>query len=815
MSKPTYEELEKRVKELEKSDSKYKQSDERLLNSFIDQNPFPTWISDEKGTMIRANSALKKVLNLTDEQLIGKYNVLKDPQVEEQGLIQVIRDTLEKGKTSDFVLVWDGYNVTDVKLEGSKKVDVEGTIFPIFDNDGNVTNAVITYKEVSERKKAEELLLESEEKYRSLVNDIPDVIWTGDIDGKSYFLSNNVESMLGYTTQEIYEGGEDFVFDRIHPEDVGRIRTCYQNLFRKETSFDEEYRFQRKDGEWVWLRDKATEIYEKDGVKYVNGIFSDITERKKAEDALHSEKLFSEEYINSMPGLFYVFDKKRFVRWNKNWTAVTGYSDEELAAMNGKDFFEGEDRKLIGERMLKVFKEGVADAEAELVTKDGRRIFYYFTGQRKVLGGNEYLIGLGIDITEKMKAEKALRESQKKLLDAQYISKMGGFTWNIQTGEASWSEGMYRLLKYDIDETIDYAKVNKNIHHPEDLERVTEWLSDSIASGKKELVPNEYRIICKDGEIIDVQTNGRIEYEGGKAIKLFGTSLNITERRKADAQQKAIHEISQSVVTTENMDEFYSEVHKSLDSVIDTTNIFIALHEEDSEHITFPYWVDERDGAPLQMSLKDSMSGTAEVILSGKSMFNTEKDYREMIEEGKIELHGSASKVWLGVPLKTKKRTIGALVVQSYKDTKLFSEEDVQFLEVIADSIANAIQHMKSEEALKESEEKYQDLYDNAPDMFCSVDAETAKITQCNTTLCDRTGYSREEIIGRPIFEMYHPESLDGAEKAFKSFGETGVVNNAELQLKRKDGSKIDVMLNVTSTKDEKGNVLMSRSVWR
>jgi PAS domain S-box-containing protein len=121
----------------------------------------------------------------------------------------------------------------------------------------------------------------------------------------------------------------------------------------------------------------------------------------------------------------------------------------------------------------------------------------------------------------------------------------------------------------------------------------------------------------------------------------------------------------------------------------------------------------------------------------------------------------------------------------------------------------------KTEKELRESEARYEDLYDNAPDMFVSVDAKTAKILRCNQTLVKALGYSTDEIINQPIYFVYHPNSIEDAKKAFKSFTETGKVQNKELQLKRKDGSKIDVILNVSAVRDEQGNILYSRSVWR
>jgi len=121
----------------------------------------------------------------------------------------------------------------------------------------------------------------------------------------------------------------------------------------------------------------------------------------------------------------------------------------------------------------------------------------------------------------------------------------------------------------------------------------------------------------------------------------------------------------------------------------------------------------------------------------------------------------------------------------------------------------------KAEEALRMSEAKYQDLYDNAPDMFVSVDAKTARILNCNQTLARATGYTKDELIGKPVFDMYHPDCVDEVKKAFNEFVVTGELKNREFQIIKKDGTKIDVSLNVSSVRGENGDILYSRSVWR
>ena len=119
------------------------------------------------------------------------------------------------------------------------------------------------------------------------------------------------------------------------------------------------------------------------------------------------------------------------------------------------------------------------------------------------------------------------------------------------------------------------------------------------------------------------------------------------------------------------------------------------------------------------------------------------------------------------------------------------------------------------EESLRESEKKYQDLYENLPDMYLSVDVKTAKVIQCNETLAKKLGYKVEEIVGRERFFLYHHDCLKNAKQVFREFIKIGAVNNAELQLKQKNGSKMEVLLNASAVRDKDGKILYSRSVYR
>ncbi len=129
-------------------------NNQNFLNSIIAQSPLATWISDEKGTIIKCNPALEKLLNITGDQLIGKYNVFKDEIAIEQGLIPKIRSVFEDGKTANFSVQWDA---NELGYKDSNQVHIEGTMFPIHNEKGILTNVVNHWIDITERKQAEKI----------------------------------------------------------------------------------------------------------------------------------------------------------------------------------------------------------------------------------------------------------------------------------------------------------------------------------------------------------------------------------------------------------------------------------------------------------------------------------------------------------------------------------------------------------------------------------------------------------------------------------------------------------------------------------
>ena len=174
-----------------------------------------------------------------------------------------------------------------------------------------------------------------------------------------------------------------------------------------------------------------------DNLSFALGNLTREEERQRVEAVARSEKLFSDTIIESMPGALYLYDDQgRFLRWNHTMERVTGYSAVEIARMNPLEFFEPEERRQIEATIKDVFVQGEASTESVLLTRNGTSIPYFFTGRRILFNGVACLVGVGIDISERKRAEIALRELNETL-EQQVADRTGELQNALTRAEAS------------------------------------------------------------------------------------------------------------------------------------------------------------------------------------------------------------------------------------------------------------------------------------------------------------------------------------------------------------------------------------------
>jgi PAS domain S-box-containing protein len=272
-------------------------------------------------------------------------------------------------------------------------------------------------------REASERLTISERLYRTLVEGSPNWIGLFDQDGRCVAVNRNGLMAMGRTEDEIL-GNQ---FNDIWSLETVPILKDLVNRVRCGNRVTVEADQLRTDGSSMTWFMVMNPICEQDGiVRSFVTIASDITERKLAEDAIVRERNLSDNIINSMPGIFYKFDDQgKLVRWNTKFEEMSEYSQEELYGMHFTDFFSEAHQNNIVLRFQSVFAEGETFVEAPFLTKGGKQIPYFFTGRRTVLEGKPYLIGVGVDITERVRAEEEKDALQAQLLQAQKMDSVG------------------------------------------------------------------------------------------------------------------------------------------------------------------------------------------------------------------------------------------------------------------------------------------------------------------------------------------------------------------------------------------------------
>ena len=388
--------------------------------------------------------------------------------------------------------------------------------------------------------------MQNKEKYRFLVENIPDVVWTIDRNGNTTFVNSKVENVCGYTPQEIYAADDHFWLDRTHPGDVEKVKTACESLFKSNKMFDIEYRIKRKDGSWIWIHDRAITTYKKDGVTYADGVFTDITERKRLEKALRKERDTSQKYLDIAPVIFLILDSAGNVLLiNKNGCELLGYPRREILGKNWIDNFTPQrNRDNIKTAFCNVTHSKINPFEYYETTilankKGAERIIAWHSTLLEDENGNILgTLSSGVDITERKQAEDMLKESEQRFKSIFENAPDGMLVADTKTkGFYLGNEVICRMLGYKKEE-IRHLRV-MDIHSKEDLPYVIEQF-EKQAKGEITLARN-IPVKRKDGSIFYADINTILLPLDGKTY-MMGLFRDITEQKHMEEEQAKLRD---------------------------------------------------------------------------------------------------------------------------------------------------------------------------------------------------------------------------------------------------------------------------------
>ncbi len=374
-------------------------------------------------------------------------------------------------------------------------------------------------------------LAASEEKYRLLVEHQTDLVVKVDTEGRFLYVSPSYCRVFGKHEDELL--GKTFL-PLVHEADLPATQEAMRGLYAPPHTAYLEQRAMTADG-WRWFAWRDSAVLGPDGqVAEIIGVGSDITERKQAEEAAVRERVFTNAVLDSVPGLLYLYDDQgRLIRWNKRHQEITGYSDEELSQMHLLDWYRDDQpaQERITQAIERVMRDGYGFEEAELQTKDGRKILFYLTAVRLEIDGRTYFTGVGIDITDRKQAEEELRRSETLLRNLK--ESIPDLVW------VKDKNGVY-LSCNPVFERL-YGAKEKDIIGRRDHDFVSAELAEFFLENDRKAmeldrpVRNEEQLVFKDtgyqGLFETIKTPMRDN--AGNLVGVLGIARDITERKTA------------------------------------------------------------------------------------------------------------------------------------------------------------------------------------------------------------------------------------------------------------------------------------------
>lgn len=728
------------------------------LKQMIDLNPYAIAIYDGDGRYISGNQAFRGLFKSTHPT--KDYSVFEDPAIKEAGAdLGKVKD----GKVIRIPEIW--YNLTKGKPD-QEGVCVRSVAFPIFDPSGEFENLVIMHEDITDRKRAEEALQASEERYRSLQINVPVGVFRIDSKGRIITANPALVKMLGFDSEE------ELVRASLNQSPLADIQNIADSLYKEGSISDVEMEFKKEDGSTFWGSVSARKVLSQSGQVHHDGIIVDVSERKRVEEALREGERFLSSIFGSIQDGLSILDKNlSIIRVNS--TMETWYPHAmPLIGKKCYQIYHNRDEVCEMCPTRQTIKSGRASYEVVPKRGKGGEIvgwldLYSFPLIDLLTGKMQGVIQYVRDITDRKKAEEALRESEERYRSLFEDSPISLWEEDLSEVKAFIDElkknGIQDIAAYfdnNPEETKKCASLAKVI----DVNKFT--LDLYGAANKQELLGGLDQVFCDESydlvkrELIDI-AKGKTIFEGeGVNQALEGQKKDISLRlTAAPGHEKDLSKVLVSITDVTERKQFEKALRESEEfsrAVIEHSPLGISVRSPKGQLLTANdawkrIWAISEEDTILDMKTERK-----------ELAFNERDEYlKEWFEEIKAVYRKGKD---LHIPeIKIKKpRKGGARWVSQYFYAIKDTQGNVNRIVILTEDITNRKQ---AEEALKESERVLSTLMSNLPGMAYRCANDKVRNMEFVSEGCaNLTGYQPIDLIqSRKISygNLIHAEDMD------------------------------------------------------
>lgn len=767
-------ELESQIAERKQAEATLRES-ERKYRELINGMNDTVWVIDTDMSILDVNDAAVNTLGYSREELLSMKVSDIDSAIPSEQILQLIdRLSVEK------LLMFEARH----KTKDGREIPVE------------VSGSLISYmgrrvimsiaRDITDRKRAEEDIRVAEMRYRALIENAPDGIALISAEGSFIYLSPSGEKLTGYTGLEIQKQDPNAM---THPDDLPMLLGELEKVIRVPSYIPTiHYRFQKKSGEWRWVEGIFSNLLGVSGVDAIILNFRDITERKETEEKLNRNKALLAEaqrvgHIGHM-------------EWSGRDQDLIG-SDELFDILNlphGSKLSQGAIASIMkpGERerihaldVLAIQQNKDMEYEYCIQLPDGQERWLHQLNKVTYDEGGKMTRMLGVvqDVTERKQAEESLRKNEERLRTVADFTYDMEFWLDENKTLQYVSPSSQRITGYDREQFLKDPSLMQSIVHPEDQPVFGHHSANEFdLPGSHSM---DFRIITSAGEVRWI--NHTCQAVTGTDGTFHGRRIS---HRDVTEQKRVLKELRDS-------EEKYRGLLESLDTVVANVDL----------NGRFLYMNDTAAG----------QLGSVPAQLFGKTMYELFPERVAQIQMGNIKSVAEADK---GMTIENPSVVNGKprwyrTSIQPLHDENgsvvsvLINSTDIHELKTMQQELQELNRTL--EEKVVQRTAEVQDLYENAPTGYHSINAE-GKFVMVNQTELNWLGYSSEEMIGHFASDFMTAATRNVFQKNFPLLFERGWVKDVEFEFVRKDGSVLPVLLNATSIYDEAGNFLLTRS---
>gem|GEM_PF-865443 len=620
----------------------------------------------------------------------------------------------------------------------------------------------VYFRDITERRRAEEALRDSEARFRQLANAMPQLVWTAQPDGRVDYYNERYQEYEGIRRDEndSYHWGPV-----LHEDDLGPTLEAWKQALATGKEYRVEHRVRRSDGSYRWHLSRGIPARDGQGniVKWF-GTATDIHDVKQAQEALrHSEARLRATFDQAGVGIVETDAELRFIAVNDRVCEILGYEREELLGMTPHELTAPEDRDRSDDMNARL-RSGELDRftyEKRYLKRDGQPIWASVTvaAVRDSQGRHVHSIATIEDITGRKQAVAALEESEaftRKVVDS---SLNGLYIYDVEQKAITFINPQYTILTgYTLDEIRGMTGGKMlDLFHPDDRDRVADHIRAFRAAGDREMKEIEYRFLTREHGYIWCLSRETVfaRNPDGSVRQYIGTFLDITERRQAEEDLRESEEMVRALAD----------------------NIPQLAWMADAEGWIFWYnqrWFD--------------YTGTTLEEMEGWGWQRVQHpDHVDRVSE-KFRRHIEAGEVWEDIfPLRGQNGEYRWFLSRAVPITDTFGNVLRWF-----GTNTDVTEQREAEAALRQSETRFRRVVELSP-MVIAIHQD-GRMTYANPAALKIFGFDpNEEIIGRPVLDFIHPDSREVVRERLAKLYQGEDVPPLEEKFLRPDGATLDM----------------------